>query len=222
MHADLNVATAWFDENIRNGLMICGINWGGDASGDAPRHAPSFFSDHAANRFPYRNRILTWFSLFGHPLQTVAGREGGFERSIVQTNWLDTQSPNMQGKALHHEFVGNWENMAHHLDALRPRLILFLSATLLDALNSPGIFPEAQHILGCADRPLFLQKEVTSHGRRLKRFRVGMQDFEHTSVIALPHPTGSKGLSNEYISAFAPEISAHIANYKESRNFVTR
>lgn len=219
MHQKLNTATEWYTENCRNGLMICGINWGGSESDDAHDISISFFSDGAVNRYPYRNRLVTWFSLFGHPLESVAGKEGAFERSIVQTNWLRSQSTNMRGKSLYHECIRDSKNMVEHLSVLQPRLIILLSVSLLDALNSKEIFPQVNELLGAAQRPCIIKKDVVASGKKLKRFRVGFQEFETASVIALPHPTGSIGISNDYIAAFAPEISKRIDAYKTYRVF---
>lgn len=219
MYQNLNTATEWYTENRRNGLMICGINWGGNESDDAQDNSTSFFSDGTVNRYPYRDRLVTWFSLFGHPLESVAGKESAFERSIVQTNWLRSQSPNMRGKSLYHECIRDSKNMVEHLSVLQPRLIILLSVSLLDALNSKEISSQVNEFLGAAQRPYVVKKDVVFGGKKLKRFRVGFQEFERASVIALPHPTGSIGISNDYISAFAPEISARIDAYKTYRAF---
>jgi hypothetical protein len=219
MELKLNVATKTYAENQQHGLMICGINWGGDPANSSSVDPPSFFSNEAVNRYPYRGRLLSWFSLFGHPLITKEGHEGAFERSIVQTNWLDSQSPNMDNKSLYTECLSQWENLEFHIRTLEPLLIIFLSVSLLETLNSSAILEKARAILCHESDMLITSKEVFVDGKRLKRFRLGFQTFGETQIIALPHPTGSKGLNNKYISMFAPEIYPLIAAYKAKRGF---
>lgn len=123
-----NVATAKFAENYVEGIMVCGINWGGDPSGNMTPEEPSFFSDKDVNDYPYRNRLLRWFQLWGHSLETVRGRDGAFERSIIQTNWLSDQRRTMHGQDTYETCVSNRDNFFLHLRALRPRLVFFFAA----------------------------------------------------------------------------------------------
>ena len=202
----LNLATAIFDENKNGGIMICGINWGGDPSDKPNPEKPSFFSDATVNNYPYRNRLLRWFQLWGQPLQTARGEDGPFERSIVQTNWLPDQERTMHGQDIFRKCIEQKDNFFAHVRALRPRVILFCGSTLIRVLNDPSCIEDATACLGSPDKMKLLTKNVLENGKTLKRFRIGLQRFEHCNVVAVPHPTGSKGLSDSYIAAFRSEV----------------
>ena len=219
INRNLNVVTKLFDENEKAGLMICGINWGGSPDSASDNETASFFSDVSCNKYPYRNKLLKWFELLGHPLETKKETVGRFERSIIQTNWLSSQSPNMHGQSLHSECVSDWDNFEFHIKELQPRLVLFLSVALLDILNSPQCLKNARQLLGTETRMQIMKKDVLNAGAVLKRFRIGIQKFGSTQIIALPHPTGSIGLSDEYIRAFAEDISPLLQSYKKECGF---
>ena len=101
----LPVHTLIGHENREGGLLLCGLNHGyskederQDAAGiDRSDPNKSFFSDGKVNDYPFRNRIVSWFSLWGYELARSKEKAGDFERSIVQTNWLQTCSNNMHG-----------------------------------------------------------------------------------------------------------------------------
>lgn len=220
----LNLATKVFPENRDGGLMICGINWGGEADTDykwtQDVTGDSFFSDRRFNNFKYRDRIAKWFELLGHPLASSEEQAGPFEHSLFQTNWLRNQSPNMDGKDIQAECIREWGNFEFHVARLKPKLIIFLSVKLLDVLNSADCAIRVRELLGEAQPPTILQREVVVGTERLKSFRVGMQRFREADVIALPHPTGSQGLSDDYVAAFKDVLSPIIATYKATRGFV--
>lgn len=212
--AALNIATALFAENQTGGLMVCGLNWGGDPLAAPDGEAPSFFSDEAVNNFPYRNRLARWFDLWGFTLEKNRGREGAFERSIVQTNWLPDQQRTMHGQNVRALCVSNSENFFTHLRELQPRVILFCGNVLIDILNQAPCRDQAEACLGSADRLQWCQKDVVANGKRLKKFRVGFQHFARCEVIGLPHPTGSVGLSDTYVEAFRDEISPILHTFR--------
>ncbi|HQN65407.1 MAG TPA: hypothetical protein PLR90_07975 [Methylophilus sp.] len=216
----LNIQTAKYAENSKDGIMICGINWGGSPDDAPSNETKSFFSDQSVNNYRYRNRIVTWFQLFRHPLEVTESKATAFERSIIQTNWLSTQSRNMQNNHVFDECVNEWGNFEFHVRELQPKLIIFLSVTLLDVLNSKSCIDRTRRLFGNEiDLKKILKKDVYEEARRLRSFRIGIQRFENTDVIALPHPTGSKGLSDNYIRAFDQDISPLIDKYKVVRGF---
>lgn len=212
----LNSPTKIYPENEQGGLLICGINWGGDPDESQEAEEKSFFSDSQVNAYRLRSRVVNWFRLFGHPLVEERGKEGPFERSIIQTNWLRGKSRNVKGKNLINDCSANAESLLCHLEKFHPRLILFLSNTLLMALNSPPCKSQVEEILGACQEPSYLQKDVVDNGNPLKRFTVGIQRFERCDVIALPHPTGRNRVSNAYIAAFREQIEPILSNYRQS------
>ena len=220
-----NLATAPTTENSDSGLMICGINWGGAEDSDYVWSrdilGDSFFSDRRFNDYPYRNRVVRWFERLGHPLASDVAAAGPFERSIVQTNWMRSQAPNMHGRDLHAECVREWGNFEFHVQRLRPRLIVFMSVQLLEVLNSPPCIGGARRLFG-SEAPVDVQtRDLVRGEKRHKRFRVASQKFERAHCLALPHPTGTRGLSDDYVAAFADVIDPLLRQYKSQRGFAS-
>jgi hypothetical protein len=218
----LNLATAEFDENRTGGLMICGINWGGPED-DSPlakdEFGKSFFSDarFADGPSPYRRNILRWFSLFGQPLAGSEKDAGPFERSIVQTNWLSDQSPNVSGKALGPELLREWDNMVFHLARLKPRLLMFMGAQLLEALNTRECLSGCVRLFGPVTQPLRWENRPARRGEAAEGVALGFQKFESLQVIGFPHPSWPR--SDDYIASFKDAVSPLIAAYKAERGF---
>lgn len=209
--------------------MICGYEWGlskRDAQKleSAPltrKNCPHTFANKSleygaiAGVWPYDNKIAEWFGLWGHPLNRD-GLGGEFERSLVQTNWCDTENNRMesdcQAKLLAPE---NVENFMFHLEELRPRLILFMGSWLMKVFQRPTVKVQVKRIFGDTTAALKeIQKPYIG-----TRFKISVECFEHIDVVGLPHPTGSRGLSYDYIKLFAPEIGGLIKKYKENRGF---
>lgn len=209
---------------MENGIVLCGINWGGDPHKVEPDNdnskMPTFFSDAQLNNYPYSRKIKRWFELWGHPLQEDSSMASDFEHSIAQMNWLTNQSKNMNNQNIRTECIKNKIEFFSRLELLRPRLIFFFSVNLLDALNDPSCIEDAKKILGKKKQELIkIQKDVPlMSGKKCRRFRVGFQAFEKCEIVALPHPTGAKGINDAYISAFKDKIGPLITRYKEARN----
>lgn len=126
----------------------------------------------------------------------------------------------MEDRDAHAECVAAWSNFEFHIRELQPRLIMFMSVSLLDTLNSPDCIDRARALFGTEGKRHNLQASpgVTSRG---KRFRVARQMFGSTEIIALPHPSPSKMPPPEtrYIAAFRNEISAALNRYKQFRGY---
>ena len=221
MRVELNLATKLFPENEKFGLMLCGFEWGDPSSDIGSAGELSFFSDAEGfgNRARYRVRLLEWFGAWGHPLETSRMMAGGFERSIVQTNWLPSEAKNMDNRDVHAECVAAWDNFEFHVRELQPRLVIFMSVALLDTLNSVECIERARALFGPEGRRHDLQAPpgLTSGGRRL---RVARQMFGTTEVVAVPHPTARfNPPETRYIAAFRDEISGALNRYKQARGF---
>ena len=218
MH-DLKVHTLIGPENQGGGLLLCGMNHGFnkkdellELSGDAKLDAyKSFFSDKEVNDSDFRNRIVTWFSLWGYPLARSRETAGAFEKSIIQTNWLQTCANNMDGLNVVRECISDSDSIMHTCEVLKPGLIFFFSRALFSAFASVALKPKIEDIFG---RPLnevkWKQKDVRFNGKLRRRFRFGFQDYEHLRVVVMPHATGAKGISNDYIEAFKQEMAGVI------------
>ena len=216
MNFQPNVDTSIRYEQI-GGIMICGYNWGGNPNILGRGTSDSFFSDaRYGNR--YRNRIIEWFSLWGFPLARVPGTEGYLENSISQTNWLPTQTVSLHGSNALDSCISHAENFNLHLDYFKPKVLLLMGKALIDALNTPVVQNELIRIAG---QPLsldYLYDYPDAHNHKLKKFRVTFQKYEKMQVICFPHPTGSRGLSNDYIAGFRSLIEPIFKGFMFERN----
>ncbi|MFZ3262149.1 MAG: hypothetical protein WA135_14845 [Thiobacillus sp.] len=230
MKREFNVATGVFPGfNDREGLMICGYEWGGGGEEVAePRDdllaksEPGVtFSNKApyygevANSWPYDRKIRSWFGFWGHELRRD-GTGGDFEKCLVQTNWCNTQAHNMKG-------VNYWEkllapdqvkNFIAHIEHFRPRLILFFGSEMTKILNNKKALEPFVSIMGPVTKDLHFPSKAFSG----KRFKVGFQSFERCKVVSLPHPSGSHGLNDDYIKLFSSEIGELIQEFKSFKH----
>ena len=227
-----NVATGVFPGfNDKHGIMICGYEWGGDdeitenvttADPSQVTNLGVIFSNKApfygsvAESWPYDKKIRDWFRIWGHELQRD-GNGGDFEKCLLQTNWCDTQAPNMtninyQKKLLDPVQISNF---IEHVKHFEPRVLMFFGSRMGRLLNAKEVIDKFQEIVG-KEIETFRYEKYPFSGRR---FNVGFQAFERCNVIALPHPSGSHGLSPEYIKLFTPKIGSILSDFKKSRGF---
>lgn len=200
--------------------MLCGYEWGGkDGPDGAPQRAPladAVFSNKVlrygldALAWPFDRRILRWFELWGHPLRRD-DLGGDFEKCLIQTNWCNTQSARINGSILEKVLDPiQIQNFLDHVRKFQPRLLLLFGATLIKALQAPSVSAKFSDIVGAQTNGLELVQKPFN-GRR---FRVGFQSFGRCDVVCLPHPSGSRNLSDAYIALFSQEISARISAVK--------
>ncbi len=206
--------------NDKEGLIICGYEWGystydqyleknhKDEIEKKKSENNTFYSKSKIYDSPYDLRIIKWFSYFGHPLGIDNGFSS-FDKCLLQTNWCDDQGTyvNDYAKFLSEENSGNFLNI---MQAFRPRVLVFMGSKQIHYLQTPTIKNRFSEIFGAEVFPLVI-KSKPFVGRK---FKIAFQAFEHVSVISLPHPSGTRGLSDDYIKLFAPEIKEVLDNYR--------
>ncbi len=214
----LNIATREFDENRRRGLMICGLNWGGDPDEPPINRPASFFSDLDANPFEYTRKLVRWFRCWGHPLETNSREAGAFERSVVQTNWLPTESPNADGIGIA-ELVACWDNFELHVRELDPSLIVFLSVSQLDVLNFGQFSGRTRELFGAPRHEPRPVNRTEFDGRSVPNLRAYVQEWERVAIIAVPHPSprvwAPRGNQDEiYMRSIRDDVFPSIDRFK--------
>lgn len=227
MSQELDVGHSIFEGyNDSRGIMICGYEWGFDSNDqratlEGREVAPDYSADStfsykaprygdAARTWPFDRRVIKWFELWGHPLDTSRVRTG-FDKSLVQTNWCSSQARRMSGSIVSKLLEPkNAENFLRHAEKLRPSVILFMGTRLIDALNNKAILPKFETILGLKIGSVRDAKK-SWEGRR---FRIRFQSFENCEVVCLPHPSGTRGLSDGYIKLFKDEIGPRLSSTK--------
>lgn len=230
MNKDLNLANSLFcGFNDKESLMICGYEWGEskqdqelDKDGIQPiidMSVECTFSNKstrygaAAFKWPYDKNIKKWFQFWGHPLNEES-LGSDFDKCIIQTNWANTSNPNIKNYShfLEKEAV---DNFIYHIEILRPKLILFMGSQLISLLRNIDVWYKFTAIVGQEIEPLKILQKTDLQG--VRRFKVYFNKFEHCQVVCLPHPSSSRGLSDEYIKLFKPELEALISEYKKQK-----
>lgn len=212
------IITKNYAENSSGGIMLCGINFGlsiederNELSGsEVLTEEKSFFSDEIVNNSRFKKTIIKWFDLWGMPLTSDPDALGNLEKSIFQTNWLNTQSRSTtsEDKIDRNYLAHNAKSFINLLRERKPRIIIFFSVDLLEAINFSIIRDEIESILGP------WPGKATTHPSPLtnyqgKKLKVMTQDYPQTKIIALPHPQ-AHGLTDEYIGSFGPIIKQYV------------
>lgn len=224
--SDFNVGHSIFPGfNDYGGVVICGYEWGYSAKDEALEQDPERYAV-AKERLasiqtfnskgwdsPYDRRIHKWFSMFGHPLGEEEGYSD-FDKCILQTNWCDDMGNQVSD---YEKFLsdGNRANFLGIMREFRPSLLLFMGIKQIEYIQDSQIKPVMEALFGPETVPLRFERKEAFEG---KKFRLAFQEFDNLSVIALPHPSGSMGLSDAYIQLYASEIGDQIAEFKRARN----
>lgn len=209
--------------------MLCGYEWGFSKSDQESSliqeqnrsGVPHVFSNKAAeygdaaNSWKYDQRIIYWFELFGHKLNRQE-TGGDFEKCLLQTNWCDTQNNKMEGdywsKLLEPSQI---DNFIAHIEMFKPRLIFFFGSQIIKILQSEKVLSRLMGVVGLVTESLNFQRKPFD-GRA---FSIGFQSFKNCKTVCFPHPSGSHGLSDDYIKLFSSEIGKLLQEFKEFKEF---
>ena len=191
--------------------MICGINFGYSKEDEQNEalgiyqgvEAPSFFSDETVNKTKFRNRLLKWLGSWGVELTSQPGSERAIEKAYFQTNWIDSQTRDVQSEA-----VINTETLVMHANGLlslvecrKPQIIVFVGACLVQAFNASRLRKRVESVLGARSGNAQIVG-ISTNDYKGRRFKVFSQTFGQTDILCLPH-TQTRGLSDEYIASLS-------------------
>jgi len=219
---ELPVHTLIGNENKNGGLLLCGLNHGYSKEDERQDNSgiersdthKSFFSDEAVNNYPFRNTIVKWFGLWGYELAGNNKNAGLFEKSIIQTNWLQTCSNNMDGINKQQACINDRDSFIETCSELKPRVIFFFSQEMLWAFNSNALSETVESIFGQKQGDTVCkQKTVLHNGKPRRRLKFCFQRYERVVVISMPHATGAHGIADDYIEAFKVEMSEIIDSW---------
>lgn len=168
-----NMRNKIFKES-KGGILICGINWGGDPNGKDDGYSGKYaFTDKEHNSFRYSETLIEWFKAWGIKLDRP--NPGPLERSFIQTNWCDSQSKNASGVSY------DRTELFKLISEYQPRAIV---------LTAVSLFPRFRSRAGEAGL-----REVKVHEPYLlktatgKRFRAWLAEYDKANVLAVPHPS---------------------------------
>lgn len=199
MSSDLNITNSIFKGfNDKNGLMICDYEHGHSISDQernknttGPFHntelectfanqTPRF--GEVAKTWPYQKTIKKWFSSWVGPLDEN-GLGGKLEKSIILTNWANTQGHKMgietkiSSKLLSDEQV---DNFLLHIDSFRPRVLLLMGSQLIHCLNNQKVISRFEAIVG---KRVVLQKAYSKTWKREDDLRFIFRNFRRMPVL---------------------------------------
>ena len=190
------------DENSSGGILVATL------PGYGPSVAPTrkaFFSDTSVDRGPVMNRFIEWFDLWGMPLAHSRGKDGPFERSFFTQQWPLSPIPKAHGPQMVPKIAERIEELTATLAQRQPRLVIFLSCYLWQAINLPEAIAVLEPYFG---KPLETGRRITS--ARLAAYR---QRWEKTLVVALPMP--SKNTGETYVRSLASDMQQALASTRE-------
>ncbi len=170
-----NMRNKIFKESA-GGILICGINWGGDPNGKDDGYSGKYaFTDKEHNSFRYSETLIKWFEAWGIKLDRSSS-PGPLERSFIQTNWCDSQSKDAKGLT-DYSRTGLFELIKKY----QPRAIVLTTVSLFPRFQAraaeAGIKPVKVH------EP-YLLKTATG-----KQFRAWLAEYDKANVLAVPHPS---------------------------------
>lgn len=210
--------------NDKNGVMLCGYEFGfnkhdqyleenhKDEIKKMKLEINTFYDKSKIYGSPYDLRIIKWFSFFGHPLGVDDGHSP-FDKCLLQTNWCDGQDTYVSDYA---KFLSkeNSENFLGIVEAFLPRVLIFMGAKQIHYLQTPAIKSRFSEIFGAEVSPL----DIRSKPFDGRKFKIGFQTFERISILSLPHPSGTRGLSDKYIKLFVPEVKDVLDSYRKLKS----
>ena len=157
--------------------MVTQPGYGPESYSSARR---AFLFDKSVDRGPVLNRFADWFSLWGIDVKRVRGTEGAFERSFFTLEW-PPQPVSGHGPQTIPHIAESIFALRDVLLERRPRLVIFLSCYLWQAVNTPNAQAALKEACG---EPLDQGRRIT--GERLAAYA---QKWTKVRMIALPQPS---------------------------------
>ena len=190
-----NMRNKIFKES-KGGILICGINWGGDPNGKDDGNSGKYaFTDKEHNSFRYSETLIGWFKAWGIELDRP--NPGPLERSFIQTNWCDSQSKNASGVS---GYDYDHTELFKLIKEYQPRAIVLTAVSLFPRFRSRA--GEAGLMEVKVHEP-YLLKTVTG-----KQFRAWLAEYDKANVLAVPHP-----------SRFASIIGKSVTGWRQPARF---
>lgn len=181
-------------ENISGGILVVTQPGYGPQAYSSVRRA--FLFDKSVDRGPVLNAFARWFSLWGIDIKRVRGTEGAFERSFFTLQWPPEVVSGHGPQTV--------PRVAEHIGALRavlaerrPRLVIFLSCYLWQAVNTPDALLALSEVCG---KPIDKGRRITSErlAAYVQKWSSGMR------MLALPQP--SKNTTEKCVRAMAQGV----------------
>jgi len=211
-----------YPENSSGGIMLCGINHGGDSKKDRNpqtiREKKTFISNPETKQYDYKTALLNWFSIWGHPLEPDPHKAGSYEKSFFLTNWL----PDSSIKVPKNYVTLCRDEHKQFCDTIRkysPSIILITSVPLYDLLFNRKLRKEVEELLGNIEDGKSSYKYPPSGAQTgAQKFRAKLGRFSKgITIIGMPHPAARPHPNDDYIreAGRVLKIPELLNNYKE-------
>ena len=179
------------DSSMQGGLLIVTLP-GQGAVGKLPTH----YFDPRARQGKIRDALVKWFAIWGIPLTRSTANPSWLEAHTTEVIWCDEVPTHLHGPQTVRYFVETADRVVETIKALRPKLILVLSAYLYEAMADDRVAPRITEVIGKAKSA---PRRITT--MRLKALE---QRFEHASLLVLPTP--SKNTTDDYIRSLSAAV----------------
>lgn len=217
------VVTRDYPENMLNGIMICGINFGISKSEEKAAQngqattleEKSFFADENVRKTDnFNRRIVTWLTSWKIPLTRTRGSETAFDKRFFQTNWLNSQTPNADVEGKLDYLVNNSAGILSLIRDRKPAVIMFFGKELINALNDTrpvrslkgqSVREMAESTLGPRSGNPLKHRVLRPDGTETKNF-ISFQQYGDTQIIIFPHPSYQSGVKDEDIKLLRPPL----------------
>lgn len=181
------------EENAKGGIAVVTL------PGFGPENAPTrrgFFFDNSVDRGRVLEQFIGWFTLWGIPVKRLRGTETAFERSFFTLEWPKEQIQNAHGPQTVKVIAGHIDEFVKVMQERQPRLVIFLSCYLWQAVNLSEIRPLLEPVFG----------QALDTGRRItdKRLSAFIQHWQNCTMLALPQP--SKNTTETIVRSFSSQV----------------
>lgn len=183
------------EENSEGGILV--VTLPGFGPEKLPTRRGTFF-DNSVDRGRVLEDFIGWFAMWGIPVKRVRGTEGAFERSFFTLEWPREEIQNAHGPQTVKVIASHIDEFLKVVENCKPRLIIFLSCYLWQAVNLDEIKTLLEPALG---KPL-------DEGRRITDKRLGayLQRWQKCAMLALPQP--SKNTTEAIVRSLAGGVQA--------------
>lgn len=189
------------EENAKGGIAVVTL------PGFGPENAPTrrgFFFDNSVDRGRVLEQFIEWFDLWGIPVKRLRGTDTAFERSFFTMEWPKEEIQNAHGPQTIKVIAGHIDEFVKVMQERQPRLVIFLSCYLWQAVNLEEIRPLLEPIFG---QPLDAGRRITD-----KRLGAFLQRWQNCSMLALPQP--SKNTTETIVRSFSGGVQIALGSAK--------
>ena len=191
-------------ERSVGGLVVCGINFGGDENDPSNvQYCKPFVDQAQEDSFPFHRKILDWFGAWGHDLR---GDMAAHADRLSHTNYFMDQSV-AQKERTNEGWLEAFPGFVARIAALEPAGVLICSPEILHGAAWSAEKSEDQAAAArwreLAGEPYWMDSHRFGEGRNPFRALFRRHPDGGSRVAAITH-TAARGITNQNVYAAAP------------------